>query len=87
MLVASHLQPIAKKIVFGDLKKLGEEIFNEQIQKLNPENFRNQRVIIKGCSDNVPVSAYVDLTNFLTPLAKSIMFGEPCSTVPVFKKK
>ena len=86
MLVATQLNPYAKKIVFGDLKKLEEELFQEQILKLNPETFRNQRVVIKGCGD-VPVSAFVELTNFLRPLAKSIMYGEPCSTVPVYKAK
>src|SRR5271169_5603550 len=57
MLAASHLEPFAKKIVFGDLNKLEEELFREQINKLNVETFRNQRVIIKGCGD-VPVAAF-----------------------------
>jgi len=87
MLIASQLEPFAKKIVYGDLKKLDEILFNEAIAKLNPENFRQQKVVIKGCSDHVPASAYTDLTVFLRPLAKSIMFGEPCSTVPVYKKR
>jgi hypothetical protein len=86
MLIASQIEPFAKKIVFGDLQKLEEEIYREQISKLNPETFRNHRVVIKGCGD-VPVSAFVALTNFLRPLAKSIMYGEPCSTVPVYKAK
>ena len=87
MLIASQLTPVAKKIVFGDLKKMEEVLFHESISSLNPENFRNQKVVIKGCSDNVPVSAYVELSAFLRPVAKSIMYGEPCSTVPVFKAK
>jgi len=87
MLIASQLEPFAKKIVFGDLKKMEEVLFHEAISKLNPENFRNQKVVIKGCSDNVPVSAYVDLTEFLRPLVKSMMYGEPCSTVPLYKSK
>jgi len=86
MLVASKLQPVAKKIIFGNLDKLEEEIFHETIQNLDPEIYRNQRIVIKGCSDKkVPVSAYLDLTAFLKPIAKSVLFGEPCSTVPVFK--
>jgi hypothetical protein len=85
MLVAAQLQPLAKKIVFGDLKKLEEELFKEQISILNAETFRNQKVVIKGCGE-VPVSAFMELTNFLRPLAKSIMYGEPCSTVPVYKR-
>ena len=86
MLIATQLEPFAKKIVFGDLRNLEEILFHESISKLNPENFRDQKVVIKGCSDHVPASAYTDLTVFLRPLAKSIMFGEPCSTVPVYKK-
>jgi hypothetical protein len=88
MLVASVLEPFAKKIVFGDLKKLEEEIFHDQILKINPANYHDQRVVIKGCSKvAVPASAYVEITSLLRPVVKSIMFGEPCSTVPVYKKK
>ena len=86
MLAASHLKSYAKKIVMGDLQKLEEELFREQITRLDPETFRNQRVVLKGCSDKVPASAYVDITDLLTPVVKSIMYGEPCSTVPVYKK-
>ena len=75
-------------VVFGDLKKLEEELFHEAIEGINPENYRDQRVVIKGCSKvDVPVSAYVEITSLLRPVAKSIMYGEACSTVPVFKKK
>lgn len=88
MLAASKLEPVANKVVFGDLKKLEEELFHEAIEGINPENFRDQRVVIKGCSKvDVPVSAYVEITSLLRPVAKSIMYGEACSTVPVYKKK
>ncbi len=88
MLVAVQLQAYAKKVVFGDLTKLETELFNERISQLNPADYKDQRVVIKGCSvKQVPVSAYVQLTAFLSPLVKSIMYGEPCSTVPVFKRK
>jgi len=86
MLVAVHLQPYAKKVIMGNLQKLEEQLFHEAIQKLDPESFRNQRVVIKGCGGKVPVSAYVDFADFLRPLAKSILYGEPCSTVPVYKQ-
>ena len=86
MLVAVHLQPFARKVMMGDLRKLEEQLFQEAIAKLDPESFRNQRVVIKGCGGKVPVSAYVDFADFLRPLAKSILYGEPCSTVPVYKK-
>jgi hypothetical protein len=87
MLVATQLQPVAKKVVMGDLQKLEEELFRDAILQLNPETYRNQRIVIKGCGGKVPLSAYVDFTAFLRPVAKSILFGEPCSTVPVYKSK
>ncbi len=88
MLVATHLKPFVKKLSFGNLQKLEEEIFNDAILKLNPDEFKDQKVVIKGCSKiEVPVSAYINLTAMLRPVVKSIMYGEPCSTVPVFKRK
>jgi hypothetical protein len=87
MLIALQLQPYALKISFGNLAKLEEEIFDEAISKMNSENYKDRKIVIKGCSGvDVPVSAYVKLAAFLRPLAKSIMYGEPCSTVPLFKK-
>ncbi|MBK5285183.1 MAG: DUF2480 family protein [Bacteroidia bacterium] len=87
MLAASHLTPFAQKIIFGDLKKLDEELFQEQILKLNIENYRDAKIIVRGCSHiEIPVSAYVSLINLLRPVAKSIMYGDACSTVPLFKK-
>jgi hypothetical protein len=88
MLVASHIKPFSSKITFGNLQNLEEELFDEAISKLNPEDFKDQKVVIKGCSKiEVPVSAYVKLTEVLRPVVKSIMYGEPCSTVPVYKRK
>ncbi|HQF27128.1 MAG TPA: DUF2480 family protein [Bacteroidia bacterium] len=88
MLLASALEPFAKKIVFGNASTLEDELFSEVVSKINPEEYHDARVVIKGCSDKpVPVSAYVALTALLRPVAKSILFGEPCSTVPVYKKK
>lgn len=87
MLIATALQPFAKKFVFGDLKTLETILFNEALSKINQEDFKDKRVVIKGCGEiPVPESAYVELTRILTPVAKSIMYGEPCSTVPVMKK-
>jgi len=87
MLIVTHLKPFAKKIVFGNLEKLEEELYTETISKLNIEQFKDERVVIKGCSKiAVPVSAYVSLTDRLRPVVKSIMYGEPCSTVPVYKR-
>ncbi len=88
MLLANKLNPYAKKVVFGDLKTLETVLYEEAISKINLETFRDQRVVIKGCGDiAVPESAYVSLTFHLTSVVKSILYGEPCSTVPVYKRK
>ncbi len=88
MLIAAALQPFAKRFVFGDLKTLETFLFNEALAKINPEDYRDKKTVIKGCGNlPVPESAYVELTRILTPVAKSIMYGEPCSTVPVMKRK
>jgi hypothetical protein len=87
MLVASALQPVAKEIVFGTEKETTEKILLENIGKITTEEFTDQRVVVKGCGE-LPISesAYIEITKRLRPVAKSIMYGEPCSTVPVFKK-
>lgn len=88
MLLSTSIQPFAKTVVFGDLKTLETVIFTQSLAKLNPEDFKDKRAVIKGCGNlPVPESAYVELTRILTPVAKSIMYGEACSTVPVMKKK
>ncbi|REJ82827.1 MAG: DUF2480 family protein [Bacteroidetes bacterium] len=88
MLIAIELQPYAQMIVQGNLQKLEEEIVSSAIASLNPDEYMDQRVVIKGCSGTkIPASSYMTLTVFLKPLARSIMYGEPCSTVPVYKKK
>jgi hypothetical protein len=87
MLLASALQPFAKEIFFGSPYEMEKHLFYTALKKINPTDFQNQRVVIKGCGDvPVPVSAYVELTRLLKPVVKSIMYGEPCSTVPVYKK-
>ncbi len=86
MLIATALQPFAKRVFFGGLNTIDEVLFCEKISALNPDDFRDQKIVIKGCSKiAVPVSTYVQLTTFLKPIVKSIMYGEPCSTVPIFK--
>jgi hypothetical protein len=87
MLLSSALQPFAKKIVFGDLEKLETVLFTEVLSSFNAENYHDARVVIKGCGDKpVPKTAYIELTRLLQPVVKSIMYGEPCSTVPVYKR-
>lgn len=87
MLAASYLQPVAKDIVFGNEEHLLKTIFLKNINTINPADYTDKRVVIKGCGE-LPVSesAYVEITKLLRPYAKSIMYGEPCSTVPIYKK-
>jgi hypothetical protein len=87
MLLATKLEPFANMLVFGDLNDLEDALFKDALNKINLEEFRDQRVVVKGCGDlPVPTSAYVEITRKLRPLVKSIMYGEPCSTVPLYKK-
>jgi hypothetical protein len=88
MLLANRLAPYAREVVFGDAEVLETVLFVKEIASLDVEQYRDQRLVIKGCGDTpIPVSAYVELTKKLTPVAKSLMFGEPCSTVPIYKRK
>ena len=88
MLVASNLQPFAKEVVFSDEKNIAETLLLKNIASIKGEDYADKRVVIKGCGDvAVPEAAYVEITNKLRPYVKSIMYGEPCSTVPIFKRK
>lgn len=86
MLISIALEPFAKKIVFGNLQTLETVLFNDALQTINYSDYTDKRIVIKGCG-NLPVTthAYVQLVNGLRPFAKSIMYGEPCSTVPLYK--
>lgn len=88
MLVASYLQPVAKTMVMGTKEELRRKLFSENINALPVEEYRDKRIVIKGCGDT-PIGdfAYMEITSKLLPVVKSIMYGEPCSTVPVYKKK
>jgi hypothetical protein len=88
MLITSSLNPFAQKVVRGNMEQLESALFQEVIDKLDIQPFIDQRVIIKGCSQlPVPESAYIAITSKLNPVAKSIMYGEACSSVPIYKKK
>jgi len=87
MLLAIALEPFAAKVVFGTLEELETAIFQERLKDVDWSLFKDAKVVIKGCSKvNVPVATYVDVTSRLRPYVSSIMYGEPCSTVPIFKK-
>jgi hypothetical protein len=88
MLVAIALRPYAKAIEFGTLEQLEEKLYDDVLSKVNWEQYRNTKVVVKGCSKvNVPTSAYVKTVAHLQPLASSLMFGEACSTVPLYKSQ
>lgn len=87
MLAATYLNPVARGVIFGDLAELEKNLYLTQIEAINASEFEDARIVIKGCSkEAVPTEAYVALMQKLQPVAKSIFFGEPCSTVPLFKK-
>jgi hypothetical protein len=85
MLLASSLFPFAKLVIRGNLTHLEGAILKRAIENLDIKNFENQKVIVKGCGGEIPESAYIAITSILQPVVKSLMFGEACSTVPVFK--
>ncbi len=87
MLVAAYLQPVASDIVMGDEKELHKVIFLKNLAAIDIAEYTDKRVVIKGCGET-PIAEYVymEITKLLRPVVKSIMYGEPCSTVPVYKK-
>lgn len=87
MLVTSYLQPVAAEIVMGDEKELHKSLFLKNLSAINVNDYTDKRIVIKGCGDT-PVAdyVYIEITKLLRPVVKSIMYGEPCSTVPVYKK-
>lgn len=88
MLVAISLRPFAKMIELGTLGQLEEKLFQQALSKVNWEQYRDAKVVVKGCSKvDVPTAAYVWAVAQLQPLVSSLMFGEACSTVPLYKKK
>ena len=88
MLVATYLQPEAKEIVYGDEEFLHKYLFLKNLSKIDTKDFLDKRVVIKGCGDKaISETAYVEITKILRPVVKSIMYGEPCSTVPIYKSK
>jgi hypothetical protein len=87
MLAASYLQPVARDVMMGDEKEVHKTIFIRNIQSIAVNEFAGQRVVVKGCGET-PIGeyAYMEITKRLRPVVKTIMYGEPCSTVPIFKK-
>jgi hypothetical protein len=87
MLIGSTLQPASKEIIFGNENEVRTKLLIRKILQINKEDFIDKRVVVKGCGETpIPEEAYLEITNLLRPVVKSIMFGEPCSTVPIYKK-
>ena len=87
MLISVQLEPHSKKVVVGNLEQLESLIYQEIINSIDTTEFQDKPVIIKGCANKpIPVNAYTMVINKIKPVAKSIMFGEACSSVPLYKK-
>jgi hypothetical protein len=88
MLVASYLQPVARDIVQGNEQMVLRQWLLKKIDALDPLEFKDKRVVVKGCGEKaIGDFAYLEITKRLRPVVKSIMYGEPCSTVPIYKNK
>ena len=88
LLLSTELTPYAKKVVVGDLELLETVLFQDVIQGLDISEYQDKPVIIKGCADKpIPASAFSFLIERIQPIAKNIMYGEACSTVPLYKRK
>lgn len=88
LLLSSELAPFAKKIVVGNLEMLETVLFQDIIQNFKVDDFKDKPIIIKGCAEKpIPPSAFAFLIQKLQPIAKTIMYGEACSTVPLYKRK
>ena len=86
MLLATRLEPFANIVIFGDLNHLEQALYQRALAQIDPQDYKNAKVVVKGCGDlPVPTYAYVEISRLLTPVVQSIMYGEPCSTVPIFK--
>jgi hypothetical protein len=88
MLAASYLQPVTASVYFGSQEELTKNLVISRINEIDVNEYADKRVVIKGCGDTpVPDAAYVAATYRLRPVVKSLMYGEPCSTVPIYKAK
>ena len=88
MLVGIALESVAAKVVFGSKESLETELFNSNLQRVDWSSFKDQKVVVKGCSKTaVPHGVFLEIATRLKPFVSSLMFGEPCSTVPLYKRK
>jgi hypothetical protein len=88
MLAVSYIQPYASDIIFGNQQDAFNILFLKNLQKIKMKEYEDARIVVKGCGDKkIPETAYVEIAKLLRPVAKSIMYGEACCTVPIFKRK
>ena len=88
LLITTYLSPFAKIVILGSLNELEKHLFSKTIDQLNLEKFKGNPLIIKGCSDySIPEASYIYLIQRLQKVAKSIFYGEACSSVPLWKAK
>lgn len=88
MLIANYLQNVAIDFIFGDTALLKESVFIKQIESLNVDPYIDARIVVKGCGDNsINENGFLKITQKLKPVVRSLMYGEPCSTVPIYKRK
>ena len=88
MLVAGYLEPVAKDIIQGDEQTVIRQLLLKRIGMIDPQEFKDKRVVVKGCGEKaIGAFAYLEITRLLRPVVKSIMYGEPCSTVPIYKSR
>lgn len=88
MLISIHLAPYAQTTVFGTLADLEKTLYSAVLNQLDLSPYRDGRIVIKGCSkESVPTDVYVQISTLFQPIVKSLFFGEPCSTVPLYKQK
>jgi len=87
MLIASELGSVPASTFYGDLKAMEELLYKSEIDAMDLEPYRDKRIMLKGCGDKVPTGSYLYLSQRLCTVVKSLMFGEPCSAVPVYKAK
>jgi hypothetical protein len=88
MLLVTKIEPFANMVIFGDLSDLEQALYQQVLKTIDFSKFKDAKVVIKGCGHlPVPTYAYAEITRLLMPVAHSIMYGEPCSTVPLYKKQ
>ena len=87
MLLAIHLEPHAKTVVYGSREDLEKEIWRQALESIDFAELTDKKIVVKGCGDiDIPQATYVEFIRRLRPLASKLMYGEPCSTVPLYKR-